>query len=195
MRAPAASLLGAAAVLAALLSCSACGGGASLDAFQAARIIQDHAEFRRLKTVRLEGLLSGPCSAPRDYSDMLLRFRSLGLAELREESGWRDSRRQVFCRVVLSEEARRDIDSTGWPEGAASPGAESAEIPIATPNFVRLDGISHPDAFTAEVTFRWQWQPNMLGRKLGVGPGLMPGTATLWLYDGEWRLRSLQRME
>ena len=140
--------------------------------------------------------LRGPCGASTDYSDTLLRFRSLGLAELREEAGWKEGRRQAFCRVVLSEDARRDIDSMGMSgRDAPTPAAEHGEIPIASPNFVRLNGVTHPDAHTAEVSFVWQWQPNVVGRKLGISAELKSGTATLWLFDDEWRIRSLRRME
>lgn len=195
MRARPGLVLGAAAP-AALFWCSACGGGAPLDSFQAARLIQDHSEFRQLKTITLERVFSGPCGASTDYSDTLLRFRSLGLAELREEAGWKEGRRQAFCRVVLSEDARRDIDSMGMSgRDAPTPAAEHGEIPIASPNFVRLNGVTHPDAHTAEVSFVWQWQPNVVGRKLGISAELKSGTATLWLFDDEWRIRSLRRME
>ncbi len=139
----------------------------------------------------MEAFRPGNCESALSASDNWRQFRQLGLIEVRPGSRWDEGRQYAVCEVVLTEETRREINSlSSQPEAPNL--RDSIDIPVGERNFVRVLNVGGGDRESAEVNFAWQWQPNLLGRKLGVSTRIRTGNATLWQYEDGWRLVKLQ---
>jgi hypothetical protein len=164
------------------LAAQGCGSEPVPDRLTIAQLIQNADEFRKPRTLHLSRTFRGGCETALANADHWRQLANLALILVHDgEHG--------VCTVELSEEVRRETSRTTFAENSLPPlTADEIEIPIAVRNFLRVLDFRPPEAQSLQARFAWEWQPNLMGRKLGLERTARTGTAVFWLDSDGWRL-------
>lgn len=158
-------------VLAVLLT--ACQQNPPLDRFEILRVIQNEKNFQQPLLLSVARVSAAGCGQAVSITKGWRRLIDLGIIGISEiRSG---------CEAALTSDARQ-ILGIRPTDARLTP---NLEIPSARRNIVSLD---RQDAVGGgvEVRFSWNWDPNEIGRRVGLPAKVLNGRAEIQLVRDTW---------
>ena len=143
-----------------------------LDRIEILRVVQNEAGFQAPLAVTIPRVVEAGCGqAPSTAKGWakLLAARVIELSTVR--SG---------CEAVLTAETRQILGVR-----TSTPLTPELEIPVARRNIVSVDN-EYSSGGSVDITFTWNWDPNEIGRRVGLPSKFFRGRAELQIVRDIW---------
>lgn len=143
-----------------------------LDRIEILRVIQNERGFQAPLTASIPRVVEAGCgqapSAAKGWAK-LIAARVIELSPVR--SG---------CEALLTAEARQILGVR-----ASTPLTPELEIPVARRNIVSVDN-EYSSGGSVDIAFTWNWDPNEIGRRVGLPSKFFRGRAELQIVRDIW---------